>query len=503
LYSSYWQNIWATDAGYLPWFQRLISVLTVKVFNGVEQFALVTQISAMFFIAFFASIINFTVFRKIFPSDLLRFILGISIAFIPDYEVHAFINFIYFGIVPALLFLFINKEKMNRFIFWISAVFLTLVMMSKPHFLSFAPLLVIIGWYAYQKKQKRTLAFSILVLTSFLLQIISLKLNPSVWDKDASLAEMIGQVAYSWLSMYKHVFLGDYMFTSLPSFILFLILLITALFLFVKNQLAKKDKTILYFFLVCNYIACITVIMTIVTAKEIFPPEMPIWGMPNDRHFIFTNISVLLAGIVVLQTFVKKKPILLSVVALLLLNSSAFTFFYDKKVPTVTNRAEAFQPNSTIDPYQDPKRSYSQWKLYSPMLQNERYCIPINPYPFLLSKECTYLSEYKINTNVTKKEERIVIPQESRSEQWQIQGIILVNELQKNAFDRLKLVAYSADGTVQATAKQITPDSTYSYIYFLFPKPAEKIAYMRFYNDDKILRITPTVLYLGTKNIYE
>lgn len=485
---NFWENLQTVDAGYLPILQRLIAVLIVQGFQLIGNYAMSIQMISLFCIALFSSIITLHIFRKLFPSDMLRCIIAVAIAFIPDYELNSFINFAYYGFIPVLLFLFVKQEKMKTNIFCLLSFFLLLVIMTKPHFLSFAPLFVIFGWVAWKKKNFRSVVFYCLAVCGLLLQIISLKLHPSHWGKTASHAKIVGEIIYSNLSIYKHVFLNDYIFGNIPAFLIYIILLSFIFFIFIKKQLQEKNKLPLYFFIACNAIAFFSISMTIATVQAIFPPEMPFFGVPNDRHFVFANIAVFLAGIMVLQSFIKNKKTLVVVVFLVMVNSGAFGYFYDKlqgKKILIT----------AFDQYYTKQTSYSQWGTYSFLVKQPSYCIPINPFPWLLKKNCAYLTSPKEVQTTTKKVQEIHVEKNS----WHIQSIILVNFPHNNQFHQLSLIGYDTNGNKIAEAKQITPDSSYRYIYFLFPKKQQGIQTIRFFQSGKLFPVIPTVIVLGTK----
>lgn len=500
LFDNVWQNLLADDAGYLPWFQRLLAVIIVKVFHGVESYAYATQLIATGFIALFCSLINLKTYRNLFPSDLLRFILGVSIAFIPDYEVHGFINFVYFGVLPVLLFLFTKKEKMSGLKFWLLGICITLIMLSKPYFVAFAPILLVMGLSAYKQKQLRSLSLYSIILFGFLLQIISVKLHPGIWGTDSSPLEMIGQIVYSYASIYKHVFIGDYTFTTVPAFLLFFIVQWVLLFRFIGKQLQKQNKIPLYFFLTCNAIALGTIAMTITSAKEVFPPDMPYFGVPNDRHFVFANIAILLAGIIVLQTYIKKNWIIVTVVLLVMVNSSAFAYFYNKDISYVQNRGNVTNlMHNSLELYPSQEESYSQWEIYHQLIYNQSYCIPLNPYPFFASKNCDYLNDPKEILVTKNKVYTVSLPENAQNEQWNIQGFILVDSGHVNVFKEISAFAYDETGKEIASAKSITPNSSYKYVYFLFSKPIGNISSIKFYENKKPVNVAPSIVYFGNK----
>lgn len=493
---SFLQNIIATDAGYIPLLERLIAVILVKGLHLTTYFVIAAQLIAVFFVALFSSIITLKVFRNIFPSDLLRFILALSIGLIPEYELLTFINFPYYGFVPVFLLLFIDKEKLKLQNLVLLFCFLILLILSKPHFLLFLPVFMFVSFFAYKMRLWKTALFYGGAIIALLLQIVSVLFHPlafHVTNIHRPFFKKIAEIIYAITSMYKHAFFNDHLFYSIPGFLIFLILLSVVLIFFIKIQLKNINRFPLYFFFIANYFAIFSIILTIMTIAAIFPPSMPFFALPNDRHFLFTNIAVLFAGTMVLQTFVKKQWVLVTIVSLLLFTSNAFLYPFNKD----QQKGIMF---TSFDQYPIQQMSYAQWDDTAIALQNSDYCIPVNPFPWLLQKNCNYLNHFQEVQTTQKKIHKFDIDSKyPKSNMWRIRALILVNIPHHNTFQKITIFALDKNNTIVGKAQQLSSDSTANYLYFYFPKKVIGATKLVFFAYNRPITIIPEFIFLGTQ----
>lgn len=490
-----WQNFLTPDAGYIPFLERIIAIIAFKGFHLTTQFMVVIQMIATILVGVFSSVITLSAFRHIFRSDLLRFLLAIAIGFIPDYQLMTFINFPYYGFVPIFLLLFVNKEKIKGRHLILLFCFLLLLILSKPHFLLFLPIFAFVSFFAFRKKLLKTAWFYLGGVAAFLLQILSVLFHPFAFagSSHRSVIKKIAESIYSLLSMYRHAFLNDHLFANIPGFLFFVLLLGVFFFMFVKKQLLSRNQFPLYFFILCNYFAIFSTILTIGTISAIFPPGMPFFALPNDRHFFFTNVAVLFAGVMMMQTLIKKQWVLVLIVFILLFTSNAFFYPFDKE--------QQFKIIFTsFDQYPKAQMSYAQWEYTASVLQNKDYCIPVNPFPWLLHNNCDYLNHFLEVQNTTQKMEVFDLstkyPESSR---WQIRSIILINIPTPNSFKILTILAYDKNNKLLGKAQQLSPDSSYNYVYFYFPKKISSVERFVFLENNTPIAIIPDFMFFGTK----
>src|SRR5688500_12416618 len=78
-HDGWWDSVWATAAGYLPWLPRLIAVFTVKVCGCVKWYPAAAQGLAALAAAGLASHVNLRCFRALIPDDRVRFVIGLGL----------------------------------------------------------------------------------------------------------------------------------------------------------------------------------------------------------------------------------------------------------------------------------------------------------------------------------------------------------------------------------------------------------------------------------------
>ena len=148
-------TIFQLEVGYLPFFQNIISLIVVKVLRIVDYYPYWMQGISAVSIAFFSSLINLKAFRPAINDDLTRFVAGlvIGIGVFTEYELYTFINFTYFGLVYALLIIYMDIEKMKWWAY-APALFLSVITLtSKPHFAAFLPVYLVLCVERFRRKK--------------------------------------------------------------------------------------------------------------------------------------------------------------------------------------------------------------------------------------------------------------------------------------------------------------------------------------------------------------
>lgn len=498
------QNLLILDAGYLPLLQRIVAVFAVKMFP-IALYPFVTQFVAICFIAIMASIINIREFRKICPSDFIRFALGLSIAFISDYELNTLINFSYYGVVLLFLGIFLDKQKMSTTIYSILVAASSLVILSKGHFVIFIPIFLFLAFRSMKMKMKRTALFYYILLAASFIQLVSIYINTSFSQSQNSvnLLYLVGKTIYYFLLTHWHVFFGyvEKGAASYPAMFFVLILLGMGL----KKAIIKKNYATINFFLVANFIAICSLFLTVaglsnktapitsnvdavvgaVSRDSLALPEQK----PNifyDKHLanlrslFFSNLLVFLAGSIVIVGIFPRKSEKFIILAFFFLSSGAFAQI----------KAE--------EPYPVKDLSYSQWGLYSDQLNAKSFCIPINHYPFILKRNCTYLYPHEGSTLFQNKQlggKIILNSLDSSSYLWKVKAVIVIDEDGKD----YKSLSASRDGVVVSKAKLLVP-STYKYKYFIFEKEASGIESLEALDvNGNIVKSKIDVVIMGTK----
>lgn len=511
-------NIYATDAGYLPWTQRILAVMLVKVFNIIELYPFVSQGIAILLIAVFSSLVNFSVFKKLNPSALIRFIIGIALGLISDFELNVFINFIYYGALFLLFAIIINKEKLSRPLLIIVSLGAALIMLSKGQFISFVPLFMLMAFIHFRKRQNKSLFFYLSVIIAGILQLIVMMSNAP--ENSSSLNILLLpyygiKTVYYLVLTYRHVFFG---FITKESINLISIGILTVLFTIgIKNLIYKKDTFTLSVFLAGNFIAVCSLFLTIVLYSQSNPNVTNIAKTVNNapsviaatgqitnqvydnaqrtknifdvkhhanaRALFISNSLIFLVGIFVLLKIFPKQRDRLIFLFIIFITSGAFGQIQVEQM------------------YMNKSYSYSQWRTYYPLLFSDHYCIPVNNYPFLLKKNCDYLlmSKQELQLASPARAQSIVLSHITPlSKNWEIHAVVLINKpnhLPDNI--EVTLSAYDSKEKVVGTAKQLVP-SDYEYVYYLFDKPissAEKLIWRT--TEGKEVSVSQSILVYG------
>lgn len=140
--SSLLQSLFATDAGYIPFPQRLIALLGSGLTAGASAYFYTW--ACLLATAALAGSFCLAAFRPVVQSDGLRFLVALVVLVVADFETRSFINFTYFvtffaAILTALAF----TTRSRDFPAW--AWILPILMLSKPATLSILPAMALVS----------------------------------------------------------------------------------------------------------------------------------------------------------------------------------------------------------------------------------------------------------------------------------------------------------------------------------------------------------------------
>lgn len=133
------QRLFATDAGYIPLIPRLIALLGAALSVEPQIIPYYYTWTAVILTGAIVGAFSLAPFRALVRSDAARFLLGLVVLVVADFETRTFINFTYFGtfLLAALMALALRPEA-ERVSPWMwAALLLTL---SKPYVFTVAPL---------------------------------------------------------------------------------------------------------------------------------------------------------------------------------------------------------------------------------------------------------------------------------------------------------------------------------------------------------------------------
>lgn len=439
-FETLWENIWKTDAGYLPWLQRFISIIVIKVFGINDIFPYVCQFIGIGFISFFCSFINILELKKIIPDDIVRFFISILLGFgiFSSYEEFTFINFSYYGIFFIVLCFFINKEKLQIFPYLLLLFLSVLVVNAKAYFVVSAPLFGLHLIYSIAKKRKKEVSFALSVLAAILTQAYTVIKYRANFRTDSTIKAMkFEEIPMSIFNYICSTLLKileipiEYRYLLIPIVILICVLL--------HYNFKKKNYSLFSFLFICVTLSVgsLTIslisIPTFVWSKIFYLPPIGI-----HRHYFLSNY-LLWIGLIALFFSLKMRSKIQRYICLFLL--------------IVISSYHGFKVMTDRDIFLNPHYSHSQWKYYKQLLSYNDYCIPINPSPWQMAKDCIEIEK-------------------SLVEKSNLRAIIWEKKLQNfNRVDQIKsVIAFDSSNNILGNAYLLNNYDNPSFNYFLFEK---------------------------------
>lgn len=439
-FNSKWkQNIWTTDTGYLVWLPMAISVFLVKVFGIVKNFFIYSQIISVFFIAFFASMLCLNSFRNLISSNFARFLIALYIGIFvygSTLEFVLFNNFAYTGISFALLLPFMDKERLGYPTLLFLSTIAMLLLASKAYFIIFLPLYIAFGLVAVIRKEFKSFIFFGISSFGLVIQTLQVLSGYSAVGKQAySIADLLLNIVLYYLSSVAGMLdflpnLGLSHSGAVPPTLAY-----SAIFLCVLAlcfYIWKTDRRLFVFFLFTQFVAIASIGITLkyYYSSGLYPifsatSMLSIFPIPNVRHFIFSNVAIILGFFPLILSFpwVRKHQVLVTslVLALMLLATSHGNGFH------------IFQQEDDMP----PEMRLSNWKLFHSLLDNQEVFIPgdINfQHIFILKGAVRQLNDvglYNQSTNVPLDTPLIneYLLSKHQQKTWILNGFILFPEV--------------------------------------------------------------------------
>ena len=363
------ENIKILDYAYLPLTQRLISLFIIKILRIQENFIVVSNLFSITLISFFFSIINLKIFNKIELSSKVKFL--ISLYFIlfyePTYENTTFINFIYWGIFPCLLFTFLDFKKLKMKKLIIISVGTLMIMLSKGYFISFLPLYALLIIKTIVFKEKKEFYY---ITTSFIAAFIQFMIMRNYSSNQIiNFKKLIFNLFDLYYRNFIFVLKNNRMINIYPNEKIFIFIFILFNILVIYILLKYKKEIFFKVFFYSNAIILGNLSVVIITNNYNH------LSILFTRPFIISNIvmyfyiiyfMILIIKLLVKRSYVLrsvnkiKKNLILIVLSVLLGNVYCLNKF----------RGEIYFNNNS---------SHSEWEAYKKILNNKNYIIPINP----------------------------------------------------------------------------------------------------------------------------
>jgi hypothetical protein len=165
-------SLFATDAGYIPLPQRIIALLAQIINVPIANIPYFYNWSAITLSALMVGTFCLKPFRQLIPSDLLRFLVAITVLLAADTQSKNFINFTYFaGFFITVITALALVDKRQEISKW--SWFIPVLMLSKPAILATLPAMLIVAIVS----KKRFRLITLVTLAGALVQIASIKLH--------------------------------------------------------------------------------------------------------------------------------------------------------------------------------------------------------------------------------------------------------------------------------------------------------------------------------------
>lgn len=388
-YSSFYENIWVTDAGYLPWLQRFISVIIIKVFKMYDYFPYICQFIGISLISFFCSLINLFQFRKIIKTDFTRFVISIvlGLGLFSQYDEFTFINFSYYGIFFIVLSFFFNKEKLSTLQFLFFLFFSVLTINAKGYFIVTLPIFLIHLTYYIWRKQRREIIYNLIMIFAISIQFITMINYRRYYQPDSDLKALnLFHFPMSLLNYLSSTVLLVFDISSQYAIVLVFFILVVLIFTYYHIKI--RNYNVLRFVFIATAVAIASLTLNLFALSNFQWSEsfsLPVIKL-HRSVFISNNLIWFSLAVLFFSIPLKLKSKMLRY---------GFILFSILLIQYYMTRVKVLR----LDP---PKKfSYSQWRDYKVVLTFDDFCLPVNPYNWQYQKDCKELSRDSLqNSNI-------------------------------------------------------------------------------------------------------
>lgn len=386
-HSGVWDNLVATDYGYLPWLTRAVAWAVQKAHVAPVHVPFVYQSVALLCISLCIASFSLPFFRALVPSDMVRWLVCGALLFHYDYELHTFINFLYYGVIVFFLVVaarpYLNVLSAPAVLSL--GLFLAALGLSKPFFVAFAFPLAVGAVLSARRGQFRAFWVMALGLLGVQAQALVLAMNRGQVVAPEStgigpvhkaaaaagyyVAAVVGTLGWSWDKTLAWYYL-------LPG----LILVGLCVGLFLRKM---RRQTAGWWVLVAVSVGLASAALAVMTLPQIYASgelgRPALEHLPN-RHWFTLNVVTFLSLALIFSRALASIPLRNGLVAVVLgVWMLGTSIFHPKRPPP--------EPGGGIT-------GYSQWSVFGPQMPDDpgaAYCAPVNPYPWILARGCNYL----------------------------------------------------------------------------------------------------------------
>lgn len=502
--NSFLGNLRELDFGYLALLPRTIAyIAALPAF--INHYPHITQWSGVTLLAMFISTFCLKPFRRIISSDIVRFFIAVTIGtiFFHDVEFFLFNNFAYVGFIFLIFVLYLEKEKSSLLSYIPLLLLATLLGASKSYFVVLIPLYGIMLIWSARKKLIRSTVFYALPLLTMMVQALTIirsqsslattpiEAAPSSELNLSLIVSAVSDALFYYVQSVSHLFLQH----GVPLYPLTANIIIIGILVVLWGIIGywaytKQKKELVLFFLVSHISAVLYLMLTalLLNQSASFAAEYPavswttFFEFPHKRHFFIPFILIALANIAVIVNILRYRVIQAGFVIALAL------VFWQR------------DPIQIKDEHYSKVEYHGHWETYHRFAEDDEFCIPINPFPWIAGKNCTILngglgSSFAPFVTIQKVTELELFHTYPFTRAWKVKAITLEND-SAYSYQHITLVAYNFDGQEIARVSSLNP-VFYQYQYFLFEEP-QTIAKLAFLNeDDEPVAIHPRFRFMG------
>lgn len=495
------------DNGYLIILQRFVALIAARILP-IKYYPYTVQWFAIIFVSLCFSMMNLKGFRKVLPSDCLRFITSILLGcFVArDSLFFIFNGFMYVGFIFMLLQFFIDKENLKPLSFLSLLTISALIVLSKGMFIIMLPLFALYSIISLIQKNKKTALFYFFLSISAITQLLVMVYNRNnAWmitpfdiDKlpPPSVLTTIYDTFVYYVQSYSLFIFSRFNVNPLIKntvSILFIISVFTILVRFYKQK--KISQNTFWFIIIANLItiACFLLIsyLQYTALYENFyitPKWTEMYILPHNQYFYVEYFLIFISIVVFLFNVIKSKKILTVVTIAIIFLSTINT-------------------SDTIDdPCNFKNLPYNaKWEYFYKQIYEKQGFFPINQYP------CAYTANlYILNMCYEDKYVPININQpvyeinfndyKPITDSWLIKGFYFQQEPNQIGKE-LNFIAYDEFGHQIEKAKRSSPKQSL-YQTYSFSKEI-KISRLAFFDENmNKIKLVPKFKFVGHSNIF-
>lgn len=497
--ASFWEILTYTWADYLVTFQLLISFILVRVFGVIEYFPGTVNFIFLLFVAFSVSLINLRAFRVLISSDFLRFMIGLSIGLAPNFDLYELLNSNLFGFTIFLLFIFVDKEQFNRWLFYCLTLLLFFVGISRPNMAAFLPVYIVLLGIALKAHRIRDIVFygagtvslSLQAYVMIMAQLFwSVRMDTDIYNNITGLESLylpLGATIYHYFrTLLTVIFVQQVDGIGL---ILPLIVITTILILLACYYLYRKRRFIILYYFVISQILAFGLIYFITFSSPV-PVNWNQFYYTPMRWWTYSNYIIYLSLMVLAYNTMHEILSKGSVIAIKEISPGISVFV----LSMIAFLFQIYPFYQYIDPY-GGHDSLSNWEKYRHLLKDEDYYIPANP---ATSFQWGIGKDNRPLLNIDAKVEGLAngIQLSETEGDLKLRSIVIVNHYLYKSMRELIVKAYDRDGREIAVPRRLN-DFEDRYLYYYFTERIRPYSLLFFNERMESIKIRPDIHLYG------